>query len=133
MLILGVLTGLQLDKDRVIHVRQLRAVLVDGGQVVELVCDSLQLQFQAPRDEELPNEPLNRQKTQGGRRLDLNKVFGCILDGRHLGLRWVLCCREKVQHDKTISGKVQDLPAKLELGQDCPQVILMSQKFLKRP
>lgn len=111
MLILGVLTGLQLDEDRIIHVRQLRAVLVDGGQVVELVCDSLQLQFQAPPDEEFPNEPLNRQKTQGGRRLDLNKVFHCILDGRHLGLRGVLCCREEVQHDKAISGKVQDLPA----------------------
>ena len=86
MLILGVLAGLQLDKDRVIHVRQLGAVLVHGGQVVELAGDSLQLQFQAPGDEELPDEPLNRQKTQGGRRLDLNEVFGCILDGRHLGL-----------------------------------------------
>ena len=86
MLIPGALTGLQLDEDRIIHVGQLRAVLVDGGQVVELVCDSLQLQFQAPPDEEFPNEPLNRQKTQGGRRLDLNEVFGCILDGRHLGL-----------------------------------------------
>ena len=133
MLIPGVLAGLQPDKDRVIHVGQLRAVLVYGGQVLKLAGGSLQLQFQAPGDEELPDEPLNRQKTQGGRRLDLDEVFGCILDGRRLGLRGVLCCREEVQHDKAISGKVQDLPAKLELGQDCPQVILMSQKFLKRP
>ena len=81
MLILGVLAGLQLDKNRVIHVGQLRAVLVHGGQVVELAGGSLQLQFQAPGDEELPDESLNRQETQGGRRLDLDEVFGCILDG----------------------------------------------------
>ena len=81
MLILGVLTGLQSDKDRVIHVRQLRAVLVHGGQVLKRAGGSRQLQFQAPGDEELPAEPLNRQKTQGGRRLGLNEVFGCILDG----------------------------------------------------
>jgi hypothetical protein len=48
MLIFGVLTGLLLDKDLIIHVGQLRAVLVHRGQVVKLVGDSLQLELQAP-------------------------------------------------------------------------------------
>ena len=51
MLIFGILTGLQLDKDLIIHVRQLRTVLVHRGQVVKLVDDSLKLEFQAPNCE----------------------------------------------------------------------------------